>query len=50
MTAARKEAVSQNAAKHGLCGFFHVLACEDQSEYDGLFNRFMETEKPVDHV
>jgi hypothetical protein len=33
-----------------LCGKFHVLSCEDQSEYDDLFNGFMETEKPFDDV
>jgi hypothetical protein len=49
-SAAGKEAASQNAFKHGLCGKFHVLSCEDQSEYDDLFNGFMETEKPVDDV
>jgi hypothetical protein len=49
-SAAGKEAVSHNAFKHGLCGKFHVLSCEDQSEYDDLFNGFMETEKPFDDV
>jgi hypothetical protein len=50
VTAAGKEAASQNAFKHGLCGKFHVLSCEDQSEYDDLFNRFVEAEKPFDDV
>ena len=45
-----KEKVALNAVKHGLCGRFKVLSCEDQSEYDDLLRRFMEAEKPVDDV
>jgi len=45
-----KEKVALNAVKHGLCGRFKVLSCEDQSEYDDLLRRFMEAEKPVDEV
>ena len=45
-----KEKVALNAVKHGLCGRFKVLSCEDQSEYDDLLRRFLEAEKPVDDV
>jgi hypothetical protein len=46
-----KEKVAQNATKHGLSGaHFQVLSCEDQKEYDALFERFIEAEKPVDDV
>jgi hypothetical protein len=49
-TQAGREKVSHNRTTHGLCGRFQVLACEDQAEYNDLFNRFMEVEKPVDDV
>ena len=49
-TEAGKEKVSQNALKHGLCGNFKVLACENQAEYDGIFESFLQAEKPVDDV
>jgi len=45
-----KAKVAQNALKHGLCGNFQVLSCEDQKEYDGFFERFMNVEKPADDV
>ena len=45
-----KEKVALNAIKHGLCGRFKVLYGEDQAEYDDLFRRFMEAEKPADDV
>ena len=42
-----KAIVSQNATKHGLCGAFHVLAWEEQQDYDNLLNGLMADEKPV---
>src|SRR5581483_11090102 len=49
-TEAGKQIVAQNALKHGLCGNFQVLSCEDQQQYDDLFERFLQTEKPADDV
>jgi hypothetical protein len=49
-SAESKAKVSQNGIKHGLCGRFTVLSCEDQAEYDDLFERFVQAEKPVDDV
>jgi hypothetical protein len=41
---------SQNATKHGLCGRFKVLACENQAAFDELFHQFMKDEQPVGSV
>ncbi|HZS54236.1 MAG TPA: hypothetical protein VFA65_07515 [Bryobacteraceae bacterium] len=49
-TDAGKEKVAQNALKHGLCGNFQVLSCEDQQQYDDFFQRFLQTENPADDV
>jgi hypothetical protein len=45
-----KEIVAQNALKHGLCANFQVLSCENQKEYDDIFERFMQAEKPANDV
>jgi hypothetical protein len=45
-----REKVAQNAVKHGLCGNFQVLSCEDQQQYDDFFERFLQAEKPADDV
>ncbi|HZT35257.1 MAG TPA: hypothetical protein VFA15_05015, partial [Nitrososphaera sp.] len=47
---AGKEKVAQNALKHGLCASFQVLSCENQKEYDDIFERFMQAEQPADDV
>ena len=49
-TEAGREKVAQNAVKHGLCGRFYVLPGEDQAEYNGLLERFLQAEKPADDV
>jgi hypothetical protein len=50
-TEAGREKVAQNATKHGLSGStFQVLSCEKQADYDAMFERFMQAEKPVDDV
>ncbi len=49
-TEAGCEAVSQNRTTHGLCGSFRVLACESQSDYNDLLNRFLIAEQPADDV
>ena len=45
-----REAVSQNRVRHGLCGHFRVIACEHQSEYDTLLERFLAAERPANDV
>ena len=46
-----KEKVAQNATKHGLSGCnFQVLSCENQDEYNALFERFLLAEEPVGDV
>ena len=50
-TEAGREKVAQNATKHGLSGGnFQVLSCENQDEYNALFERFLQAEKPVGDV
>src|SRR5581483_146089 len=42
---------TQNATKHGLSGGnFQVLSCENQDEYNALFERFLQAEEPVGAV
>jgi hypothetical protein len=44
-------AVSQNRTVHGLNynpDTFRVLACEDQSQYDGLLKALMDEQTPQD--
>jgi len=46
-----KENVAQNANKHGLSGGnFQVLSCENQDDYNALFERFLQAEEPVGDV
>ncbi len=49
-TEAGRATVSQNRTTHGLCGRFRVLPCEDQAEYNTLFERFLKAEQPADDV
>ncbi len=45
-----RETVSHNRTTHGLCGRFQVLSNENQSEYDDLLERFMQSEQPAGAV
>ena len=49
-TAAGREKVSQNRLRHGLSGAFRVLTCEDQSQFDELLERFIQSEQPANDV
>src|SRR5215469_6653829 len=45
-----KAIVSQNPIRHGLCGRFCVLDCEDPQKFDDLLTQFRRDEKPVGSV
>jgi hypothetical protein len=46
-TPAGKAISSRNAVKHGLCGRFFVMPGESQTDFDNLFEQFLQDEKPV---
>jgi hypothetical protein len=47
VTTIGKQAVSQNATKHGLTGKFQVLADESQADFDQLLADFMRGQEPA---
>jgi hypothetical protein len=45
-----KAAVAQNSVRHGLCGRFRVLECEDAQKFDNLLTQFRHDLKPADSI